>query len=406
MAKPIRTSDLPLAVGSSAQGIPVEIDRISPIVKLTYSIADPLGGMRYPLREMADQKVLSNYTINTYDKASFWPAGKAPWNQSYNLEAYFSDDSVDATAVAAGGYYPLGNGKGWTVNQNIIEYSDNGSATQKFTITRTDSQLKIAKTGVTTTTWSTPEFPSGVIPHWVILEIQAAGGAGQTVSGWTSGRPGGAGAWYMCAVCLDYGQVVITMGKSGTASSSNDQTDANNSSVTIPGPTNSSTTITVYGGRGGGNSSYYGCGGTRVDHGSSVNSWKITSLNSKPVAVQLGSYSGGNGTNRPSSESEYDRESWSLKSDWSGVTPLKDATYYECYGSHANGSYHVRGASQPHSGGSGGGCSISGDGGKGAAGIGGSTDIYSAGIGGGGGGGGASNGNGAKGGNWGLWIYY
>lgn len=76
----------------------------------------------------------------------------------------------------------------------------------------------------------------------------------------------------MCAVCLDYGQVVITMGKSGTASSSNDQTDANNSSVTIPGPTNSSTTITVYGGKGGGNSSYYGCGGTRSDYGSSVNS--------------------------------------------------------------------------------------------------------------------------------------
>lgn len=72
MAKPIRTSDLPLAVGSSAQAIPAEIDRIAPVVKLVYSgIADPLGGMRYPLREMADQKVLSNYTINTYDKASF-----------------------------------------------------------------------------------------------------------------------------------------------------------------------------------------------------------------------------------------------------------------------------------------------------------------------------------------------
>lgn len=51
------------------------------------------------------------------------------------------------------------------MNQNVIEYSDNGSATQKFTITRSDSYLKIEKTGSITTTWSTPEFPSGVIPH-------------------------------------------------------------------------------------------------------------------------------------------------------------------------------------------------------------------------------------------------
>lgn len=71
MTKPIRTSDLPLAVGSSAQGIPVEIDRISPIVKLNYGIANPTGGTDFLLKEITGQKVLSNYNINTYNNASF-----------------------------------------------------------------------------------------------------------------------------------------------------------------------------------------------------------------------------------------------------------------------------------------------------------------------------------------------
>lgn len=72
----------------------------------------------------------------------------------------------------------------------------------------------------------------------------------------------------MFAVCLDYGQVVITMGKPGTANSANTSTDATNSTINILGPVDSSTTITVYGGEGGGNSSYYGCGGERSDYGS------------------------------------------------------------------------------------------------------------------------------------------
>lgn len=72
----------------------------------------------------------------------------------------------------------------------------------------------------------------------------------------------------MFAVCLDYGTVEISMGKPGTASSNNTQTDAANSTVKILGPVNSSTTITIYGGEGGGNSSYYGCGGERSDYGS------------------------------------------------------------------------------------------------------------------------------------------
>lgn len=76
----------------------------------------------------------------------------------------------------------------------------------------------------------------------------------------------------MCAVCLDYGQVVITMGKPGTASSANSSTDASNSSIHILGPLDAETTLTIYGGEGGGNASYYGCGGTRSDYGSYLGS--------------------------------------------------------------------------------------------------------------------------------------
>lgn len=71
IVKPARTSNLPLTVGSSAQALPVEIDRVSPVVKLSYGIDDPLGGTMYPVHEMANQKVLSNYALNTYAKSSF-----------------------------------------------------------------------------------------------------------------------------------------------------------------------------------------------------------------------------------------------------------------------------------------------------------------------------------------------
>ena len=72
----------------------------------------------------------------------------------------------------------------------------------------------------------------------------------------------------MCAVCLDYGLVTISMGRSGISSSANNQTDAVNTTMEVLGPLDTSTTITVYGGEGGGNSSYYGCGGPRSDYGS------------------------------------------------------------------------------------------------------------------------------------------
>ena len=113
----------------------------------------------------------------------------------------------------------------------------------------------------------------------------------------------------MCAVCLDNGQVTIEMGRSGISSSANNQTDAVNTTMKVLGPLDTSYTITVHGGNGGGNSSYYGCGGVRSDYGSTSNSWRNVTLNNAHVITQLGSYSGGNGTTRPNSESAYDRDS-------------------------------------------------------------------------------------------------
>lgn len=71
IVKPAYTSNLPLTVGSSAQALPVEIDRVSPAVKLSYGIDDPLGGTMYPVHEMANQKVLANYALNTYAYTKF-----------------------------------------------------------------------------------------------------------------------------------------------------------------------------------------------------------------------------------------------------------------------------------------------------------------------------------------------
>jgi hypothetical protein len=112
----------------------------------------------------------------------------------------------------------------------------------------------------------------------------------------------------MGAIYLGHGPVTFTMGQAGVGgatATSGTSTNAQNSTVKISGTFSTSRSITVRGGYGGSDSSYYGCGGMRVD---STALSSITDPNGYVLGYHLASYSGGNATARPSSQKEYDRE--------------------------------------------------------------------------------------------------
>lgn len=406
-SRPTRTSDIKFSVkvNGTKAGLPVEIDRKDACVKYLYFLDDPLGGTMY-LPETIGNVQLKGYRTLSHGKANFWPVGKAPWNGSYNIESYFRDNTSDVTKVAAGGYYPLVSDPGHAANISTVYYHQSGLGITEFTVTRSETSLVIANRYDTTQskTYINSDFPSGVIPNWIIAEVQAAGGGGSSGGALKSGNAGGGGAWWMGAIYLGHGPVTFTMGQAGVGSPTPDvSNDASSSTVKISGTFSTSRTITVNGGYGGNHGTYYGCGGVRVDS-SALSS--ITDPNGYVLGYHLAAYSGGNATKRPNSEKEYDRENYSIEYNYTTISSSTDPVYYKYYGTHSNGKTYYRGESQPNWGGQGGGCSFSGDGAKGAAGVGGSNTLYSAGIGGGGGGGGSANNSGTNGGPWGLWIYY
>ena len=194
------------------------------------------------------------------------------------------------------------------------------------------------------------------------------------------------------------------MGKAGTAGTSTG-TNASASSISVQTHMGGTSSITIPGGYGGGDSSNYGVGGNlpTAPNMSDYIGYSSTYNGQTTVYACLCAYSvGGSGTTKASSHATKDKTSkvgnWTFYTDSIYAQFSKPAWY---------GVTFNQGSSQPNWGGAGGGWSSCGSGAKGQAGVGGSTTINTTtGYGAGGGGGGASQGTGGAGGKWWISIYY
>jgi hypothetical protein len=140
-----------------------------------------------------------NTTVNTeyYDSAHYLK------DKYIDLKGYFSDDdltSVNGSGHKAllAGYLPL------APSYAIKSYTANGSTTRTYKITRSNDSLSIQYLGrpasdigssVTWSsgaTWSASDFPGGVVPYRVYVQVQAGGGGG----GGSGDRAGGGGGGF------------------------------------------------------------------------------------------------------------------------------------------------------------------------------------------------------------------
>ena len=323
-----------------------------------------------------------------------WTTGGIYGSGSKALLAGYLPLSPSALVPSSSGSDP------YTTSYCIKQYTDSGSVTRTYKLVRDSinnkllikyldkpaADIKDLASWNTAATWKASDFPGGVLPYRVYVQIQAGGGGG-------GNRSGGGGGGYWAGIVSTTAGTQIQMGASGAAS-----TDAAASYIMNEDDT---ALITINGGKAGG-SSNGGSGGSisyGVHNGDKYTAYAWTSTavsGAKGGDDSTGLFdgTGNNGGNVSSAK-------WNIAGG-----------YLSTYTNHTKLTSQSGGTLQENWGGSGGGASFIGNGGKGGAGNLGSKTIYNYGVaggpghGGGGGGKGNATDRGATGGNWWISISY
>lgn len=385
----------------TSNNTPVYTD-LANVLDTNHTSRDAIANLELPSFKTVSGSTNSPFTVVAYPNdtvtTQYYDSSKYLENKYIDLKNYFSDDDLTSEygsghKALLAGYLPLSpNGytvdlTGSTTSYAIKSYTANGSTTRTYKITRNNDSLTIQYLNKTAAdigsiaqwssgaSWPASDFPGGVVPYRVYVQIQAAGGGG----GGFGDRAGGGGGCFWAGILDISGGKFIQLGPSGAAAGDATSCYVLNSSKTFQ--------IEIGGGKKG--TSKGGAGGEASFGTNTTGVWTI--------GYRTGKKGGNRGGNAGGS---FDADTMYLLFDY--LNPYTVQQF----------SAQSGGSGQPNTGGSGGGASLMGNGGKGGAGILGSDTIYDPGesggpgYGGGGGGKGNATDRGAKGGNWWISISY